>query len=149
MFKQRTAELFDEIGEAKKMVLSTSFNDNVTSRMMSIIVMDGEFYFQTDKTFRKYEQLKNNSKAALCTDNIQVEGVCECLGSPLENEAFCELYKKHFYFSYEQYTSLENEILFSLKPIYIKKWIYENGNPYEEEFDFVNETYEKKAYVGK
>lgn len=65
------------------MVLSTSYQDKVTSRMMSVIIFDGEFYFQTDKNFRKYNQIKNNPNVLLCCDNISVEGICTELGKPL------------------------------------------------------------------
>lgn len=40
------------------MVLSTSLHDEVTSRMMSFIIQDEKFYFQTDNRFRKYAQLR-------------------------------------------------------------------------------------------
>ena len=48
---------YKELGESKKMVLSTSLNDVVTSRMMSIVVLNKKIYFQTDRTFRKYKQI--------------------------------------------------------------------------------------------
>ena len=46
-----------EFNNGKTMVLSSSENDKVTSRMMSVVCVDGLLYFQTDKTFRKYHQL--------------------------------------------------------------------------------------------
>lgn len=121
LFDINCNSLFKEIGEYKKMVLSTSFDNHVTSRMMSIIIIDRIFYFQTDKTFRKYEQLQQNPYAALCIDNYQIEGHCKELGNPLENKVFCELYKKYFPSSYERYSKLPKERLFALKPLYIKK----------------------------
>lgn len=38
--------------------------------MMSVVLINGVFYFQPDKTFRKYEQIKDNPNVALCIDNI-------------------------------------------------------------------------------
>lgn len=147
-FAKQTASLFEQIGESRKMVLSTSINDNVTSRMMSVIIFNGIFYFQTDQTFRKYEQLQKNSKAALCIDNFQIEGTCKEMGNPLKHDFFCKLYEKYFPFSYTRYTSLSNERLFALEPTYIKKWIYEEGEPFEEIFDFFKREYRKLAYIG-
>ncbi len=72
-FNCKVKEFFDGFGTGKKMVLSTSHNDIVTSRMMSIVLIEGVFYFQTDITFRKYEQIKNNPKVSLCIDNMQIE----------------------------------------------------------------------------
>lgn len=147
-FKSECGNLFAQLGEYRKMVLSTSFQDHVTSRMMSVIIEGGNFYFQTDRNFRKYAQLKQNPNAALCIDNFQIEGVCEEIGTPVENETFCRLYKQYFPGSYQKYSLLSNEKLFVLRPVYIKKWIYDDGKPYEEIFDFKKRTYEKIAYRG-
>lgn len=65
-FTEQCRLLFEELKDHEKMVLSTSLNDRVSSRMMSIIVLNRSFYFQTDKTFRKYDQIMNNPYAALC-----------------------------------------------------------------------------------
>ena len=56
MFKEKYSKFFEKIGRSKFMVLSTSKDDFVTSRMVSIIVIDGKFYFQTDKNFKKWKK---------------------------------------------------------------------------------------------
>lgn len=43
-FETKKFEIFSNLGESKNMVLSTSYKDKVTSRMMSVIIFDGEFY---------------------------------------------------------------------------------------------------------
>ena len=145
-FKEKLEKLFMDIGSSRKMVLSTSYQDKVTSRMMSIIVLDGCFYFQTDRTFRKYEQMKKNPNVALCIDNFQIEGVCRELGHPSENPDFCEEYEKSFKNSYDRYTSHAQERLFVVKPCYIQKWIYEDGEPFVEAFDLKAGNYSKTLY---
>ena len=50
----KTKEFYEGFGCGKKMVLSTLQSDKVSSRMMSVVLINGIFYFQTDKTFRKY-----------------------------------------------------------------------------------------------
>ena len=47
-FNQQYANFWKKFGASKKMVLSTSFNDIVTSRMMSIVCIDEKLYFQTN-----------------------------------------------------------------------------------------------------
>lgn len=148
-FDKKCRVLFEQLGEGRKMVLSTALHDHVTSRMMSIIVYNGRFYFQTDRTFRKYEQLQKNPRAALCADNFQIEGICKEIGSPAENPFFCRLYEKNFPASYKMYSLLPNERLFELEPQFAKKWIYEDGRPYEETFDFKGKTYGKKRSAHK
>ena len=145
-FKEKLEKLFMDIGSSRKMVLSTSYQDKVTSRMMSIIVLDGCFYFQTDRAFRKYDQMKKNPNVALCIDNFQIEGVCVELGHPSENPDFCKEYEKSFKNSYDRYTSHAQERLFVVKPCYIQKWIYEDGEPFVEAFDLKAGNYSKTLY---
>lgn len=145
-FEFKKVEIFSNFGESKNMVLSSSYQDKVTSRMMSVIIFDGEFYFQTDKNFRKYSQIKNNPNVSLCCDNISVEGVCTEIGKPLDNNEFIKLYKKHYNYSFQQYSSLQNERLFEVTPLYIQIWTYENAKPYIEILDFKSNEYRKTLY---
>lgn len=147
-FQEAYSNFYKELGENKKMVLSTSRNDVVTSRMMSIIVLNKKLYFQTDKTLRKYNQLKENPNVSLCIDNIQIEGHCEKVGSPLENLEFINAYKKYFPNSYARYTALGNERLFAVTPTFIERWLYIEGIPYIERFDIVNKQHHLKPYIG-
>lgn len=145
-FENQFAAFLNEFGRRKQMVLSTSLNDQVTSRMMSVIQKDGNFYFQTDKTFRKYNQLIQNKNIALCIDNIQIEGICTELGHPLEDSAFSTLYKECFSGSFEKYSSLGNEVLFMVTPLYVERWIYRNGVPFVETFNVVKKEYHLYEY---
>ena len=145
-FNDRLNDLFSKMGEYKSMVLSTAYQDSVTSRMMSVIILDGEFYFQTDKTFRKYEQIMKNSHVALCADNISIEGVCTEIGNPVNHTGFIHLYKKHFPGSYHKYSRLANERLFKITPQYIQLWSYDNDTPYVESFHCADKQYSKAVY---
>ncbi len=148
-FDVKCTLLFDLIGNYKKMVLSTALNNKVTSRMMSVVISNQQFYFQTDKISRKYEQLQKNHNASLCIDNIQIEGICTEIGHPLDNQCFSNLYKEYYKASYDKYSSLSNERLFEMKPVFIQKWIYIDGEPYVEIYDFIKKSYEKKPYIGE
>ena len=146
IFEDKLDDFFKEFKAGRKMVLSTSYDDYVTSRMMSIIQKDGNFYFQTDKTFRKYNQLIHNKHVALCIDNIQIEGICKELGHPMENLEFAELYKENFPNSFHNYTSLPNERLFCITPTYIERWIYIHKMPFLETFHFEKQEYRLQKY---
>lgn len=148
MFEDEYLKFWQEFGESKKMVLSTSLNDIVTSRMMSMVVLDKKIYFQTDRTFRKYSQLKGNPNVSLCIDNIQMEGYCEEIGKPDEDIEFSNAYQKHFPSSYMRYTVLESERLFVVRPMFIERWLYIDKIPYVEIFDVTNKQYSLKPYMG-
>ena len=150
MFVEKVQELFDELGSSKIMVLATSDYGNVTARSMSIIIYKNKFYFQTDKTFIKYNQIINNPNVALCFNNIQVEGACRELGHPLveENKFFAEKFKEHFINSYTAYSHMENEVLIEITPKKITSWKY-NDTPYREFLNFDTKSYYKEIYNNK
>lgn len=148
-FETQWTIFWTKFGDYKKMILSTSLNQKVTSRMMSIVQKNGVLYFQTDKTSRKYRQLIENENVALCIDNIQIEGVCKEIGHPLDHAIFSKLYKKHFSDSFDHYSMLKNEILFEVTPLFVKSWIYQDGVPFEEVFDFQLQSYSMLEYKGE
>lgn len=120
-FDENYRSFLNDFGKGRKAVLSTAENNAVSSRMMSVVQINGIFYFQTDNTFRKYRQLIQNHNVALCIDNIQIEGEAEEIGHPLKNSDFCKVFEACFKGSFDAYTSLENERLFAVKPAYIQR----------------------------
>ena len=146
MFEEKYREFLLEFGQGRKMVLSTSESGRVSSRMMSVVQIGGVFCFQTDRTMDKARQLKGNPRAALCIDNIQIEGVCREAGPPAGCEAFCRAYKECFPSSFAAYTFLEDERLFELRPLLIKRWAYIDKRPYTEAFDMAAGEYGLRPY---
>ena len=148
VFTEKYKSFLMEFTKGKTMVLSSSEDNKVTSRMMSIVYINGLFYFQTDKTFRKYHQLISNPQIALCADNIQIEGVCREIGHPMDNVAFCSVYKECFFGSFNRYSALQNERLFVVKPMYVERWVYIDGVPFIETFDVEKQEYKLTKYEG-
>lgn len=146
IFEDKYKAFLQEFGKGKQMVLSTSQQDHVTSRMMSIVQKDGIFYFQTDREMRKYRQLASNPRVALCIENIQIEGACREIGSPMEEEEFCRLYEECFPGSFHRYTALEKECLFAVTPLRIERWLYLEGKPFLEEMDVERQIYMRREY---
>lgn len=147
-FSEKYSDLMDQFGISKKMVLSTAENNIVSSRMMSVIQINGKLYFQTDKTFRKYRQIAQNPNVSLCIDNIQIEGCCKEIGRPLENNEFLQKFQRCFPDSYKRYSLLENEVLFEMTPTYIERWVYIDSVPFIEIYDVSNEEYRLDEYKG-
>jgi len=147
-FSEKYSDLMDQFGTSKKMVLSTAEKNIVSSRMMSVIQINGKLYFQTDKTFRKYRQIAQNPSVALCIDNIQIEGRCREIGRPLENNEFLQKFQRCFPDSYKRYSILENEVLFEVTPTYIERWVYIDSVPFIEIYDISNEEYRLDEYKG-
>ena len=148
MFEEEYQKFWQEFGDSRNMVLSTSLHDVVSSRTMSIIQLKGVLYFQTDCTFRKYPQLKQNPHVALCTGNIQIEGLCEEIGVPTEHEELCNAYKECFPSSYRRYSHLQNERLFAVTPVLIERWHYVDGEPFMQMIDVEHKRAVWEPYLG-
>ena len=103
--------------------------------------------FKTDVTMKNIISKFNLKNVALCIDNIQIEGICEEIGRPLDNDFFSDIFQKCFKGSFDAYSSLENERLFAVKPLFIERWIYDGSIPYIESFNITNEQYSCKEYV--
>ena len=147
-FAERYGKLWAELGESRVMVLATAEGEAVSARSVSVVVQEGRLLFQTDLSSRKYAQLKKNPRAALCRDNIQIEGECREAGRPKENPAFCELFRQHFPGAFARYTLLERERLFCLTPAFIQRWLYIDGAPFVETFDVVKGEHALTPYSG-
>ena len=149
MFTEKYKEFLNDFGNSRTMVLSTSANGKVSSRMMSVVQHEGVFYFQTDRTMRKYWQICENPNVALCIDNIQIEGKADGAGRPLEHKIFSKLFSEQFKGSFDTYSSLENERVFEVRPTFVQRWLYIDGVPYIERFYINDRRYSKERYDGK
>lgn len=143
-FAQYLSQLWEKIGSHGVMVLSCCSHDRVTSRAMSVAVIDGKFYCQTDESYLKCRQLRENPKAALCFGNFSIEGVCRILGHPTEYDTFLAAMTEHFPSAAERWSALPSERVLEITPTLIYSWIYEQDIPYMEYWDFVNMTYRKE-----
>jgi len=121
-------------------VLSTSLNDYVTSRPVSIVHRGLEVYFQTNKCYIKHEQMNSNKRVSLCCQNLSIEGIAEEIGDWNDegNAQLLELYKSRHIDSFREYGSLKDQVVYKIIPIKVKLWKYVGGKPLREIL-FVNE----------
>lgn len=140
-------EVYNQLGNSKVMVLATSYEDRVTARHMSCIMMNRKIYFQTDKYFLKTQQILKNQMVALCVDNIQIEGIARIIGNADDAPEFCEVYKKYFRSSYDAYTHLKNQVIIEVEPTMITLWRYTNGHkPYRDFLDCIQNKAHREMY---
>lgn len=146
MFEENLQKLWKKIGNHGVMSLSTCAENRVTSRQMSVAVIDGKFYCQTNENYLKYRQILQNPKVALCANNFSIEGICRDIGKPLdkENSFAAKAIKKHFLSAYIAYSHLAEERLLEITPTLIYSWSYELTKPYMEFWDFEAVAYRRE-----
>jgi len=146
-FEAASEKLFRDIGNSGIMVLSTCSGDRVTSRPMSVVVIDGRFFFQTDETYLKYRQLTDNPNVSLSVKNYSIEGIARDIGKPSENAGFMSAMTKYFQSAVSRWSALPSERVIEVSPTFIRSWIYENDIPFTEHFDFAKQIYIKERML--
>lgn len=146
MFEEKLPKLWKKIGSHNVMALATCSENRVTVRQMSVVVLEGKFYCQTNRNYLKYQQILHNANVALCSNNFSIEGVIRDIGKPLdiENISVAKAIKKHFLLAYKSYSNLKDERLLEITPTLIYSWSYEGIKPYMEYWDFKEQTYRKE-----
>ena len=122
-FEKEKKELFDKIGKTYNMVLSASYNDSVSSRMVSVISYNEKLYITSMKN-EKLEQIEKNPNIALCADTIQIKGSGKILGtaSDMKNEEIMAEYKNILPVSFERFASNPEAVLIEFTLTQCKWW---------------------------
>lgn len=146
-YQELEREVVEILSKNNLWVLATSSYDKVTARTMSIVNMGLRILMQTGNKFLKYEQIIQNPRVALCRDNIQIEGVANIIGHPLEerNADFIERYKAQHEISYKLYSHLEDEVVIEILPSKITLWKYIDSRPCRD-FIYPKERIAERVY---
>ena len=112
---------------------------------MLIIIL----WFETDKNFRKTQQLFKNNRVAMCFNGTQVEGTAVNKGLVVDEpgRVFEKKYKEYLWQSYNAYSHVESEILIEVTPEFVEIWDEdENRHAFQLFIDFKKKTVEYKPY---
>ena len=142
-FEVLKKECLDILDNNKHIVLATSYNDLVTARTISYVMINEKLYFQTLKTYEKVYQITHNNKVALCIDNLQIEGLAKIVGHPFDNKnnLFLELYKEKHNSAYQKYSSLADEVVIEVTINKISRWIYIDNVGHKEIINLITKEY--------
>jgi uncharacterized pyridoxamine 5'-phosphate oxidase family protein len=147
-FEVELEKIFKKFGESKLVAVATCNQNIPTVRTMSVIFYNRKFYCQTGTDLMKYKQICENKNVALCFENIQIEGVANIMGKPIEYKEIMELYKKYYKSSFEKYSKLDKEILIEIVPLKIIRWDYDNdGKPYRIFVELEKRKVYKEMYL--
>lgn len=104
-------------------VLVTADKNGVLTADQMCLVSDGlKVYIQTDKTFEKVKNIRQNPHVAINCGAYCFKGLAKIVGHPTKNPAFVEKIKQKHPETYEQYTNLPNEVLIEIELTEGKAW---------------------------
>ena len=107
-------EIFKRLKELKEVVISTSYKDQVTSRTVYCYLDNDYLHFITSKAYTKYRQISRNPNVALCSGNMQIEGIAEIMGHPKECEINIDDENTMNYVNH--YGRIKNTVLIRVRP---------------------------------
>ena len=117
--------------ECNESIVIATFNKNkIAARTVYFVLLDSNIYFLTSKAYDKYKQIVKNQNVALCSDNIQIEGITEIIGHPMleENKTIleCFLAKHPENENNKRYVKQKNSVFIKVEINKISAWI--NGS---------------------
>lgn len=147
IFEAELEKVLAKVAKRGIVVLSTSAENYVTSRPISVVVYDGKIVFQTSTKLLKYQQIQKNQQVAMCVDNIQIEGTAVLGGPPVEDNHFSQAYKEKHLGSYNNYSHMASTRVIEVQPKKITMWVYKEKEPYIVTFQMDTQELEAEYYA--
>lgn len=108
--------------------LATANKDGVVSASQVCLINDGlTIFVQTDKTFEKVNNIKENPNVAINCGAYYFKGKAEILGHPRKYPDFIQKVKQKHLSTYNSYTNLPNEVLIKIELSEAKIWGGDNS----------------------
>jgi len=139
-------ELMKELGKEKYIILSTTMNNEVRSRLVDFVNNELEIGLFSWISTRKIHDIKNNPHVALCVNNLQIEGRATVyIDSLARCKKLIELYKQKLPETYNKFRKLNDTCFITIEPTLLIMMKYENSSLFLYHLDVVND----KAYIKK
>lgn len=122
-YEQSIEKILNLLTNTKFGTLATANKNGEVSASQVCIVNDGLIvYVQTDKSFEKIENIKQNPNVAINCGAFYFKGKAQIVGHPSTNKKFIEKIKQKHPETYQNYTNLENEVLVEITLTEAKIW---------------------------
>lgn len=122
-YENMIEKLLNLFNATKFCTLATANNKGEVSASQICLINDGlTLYFQTDKTFEKIQNIKENNKVSINCGAFYFKGKATIEGHPTNNLKFIELIKEKHIDTFNHYTKLPNEVLVRVDLTEAKIW---------------------------
>ena len=104
-------------------VFATANKKGEVSTAQMSLVSDGlTVYVQTDKTFEKVKNIKENPYVSVNCGAYNFKGIATIVGHPKNHQVFVEKIKQRHLSTYNLYTNLPNEVLIEVRLTEARIW---------------------------
>lgn len=145
-YEELITRIENVLENTKFAVLATANKEGIVSACQMCIINNGlKVYFQTDSTFEKIKNIKENPHVAITVGAFYFKGIAKIVGHPTTNSDFIEKIKEKHPETYEHYTNLPSEILIEVDLTECKIWGIDNSKDIHNEeviqvVDLINRT---------
>lgn len=129
-------------------VLATSYQGRVTARTVTFASKGLHVYFMSWARHTKCAQIRGNPRVALCRDNVQMEGVAEILGDPLDEPSreYAETYRSKLPRDFEMFAHQAGMVMVRVVPALVTTFVRIGGRLYLECLDLEKETAYRRGF---
>lgn len=148
-FLEEKRKLLTQFENGLNVVLSTSHNDFVTSRTVTIIPFKDALYLTSIRRpgAMKIEQIEANPNIAICFNTTQITGIATIIGlvSAEQNTEITKIYKEKLPESFERFAAAPSAVFIKIDVHSCKSWKVVNNHVETTVINFVNQTIEKNT----
>lgn len=95
-FEEYKKSVLNQISEIKNIVLATSADGSVTTRLVGQLLYDNKIAFSTSGNSFKVEQINKNPNVAFFLNGLNIEAEARLCGHPEEHPVAVEAYVKKY-----------------------------------------------------
>lgn len=141
-YKDTLQEFYRLLSDIHDMVLSTSAEDRVSSRVVSTACYEDTLYFMSWGHHLKCQQIARNPLVSLCQQNFQLEGRAVIKGDVLNdnNRGIVELYKTKQPTYYKMFSQYAGMVIIEVKLHRISRFGFESAKFYLDCVDLRDKT---------
>lgn len=122
-YQQLETEVIDLLSCENKIVLATSFHNDVRASMINYINDNLNIYFIAILGSNKLRHIEVNNKVSFVLNNLEIDATIEILGNPNTNKWFSQMYKVKFSKTFPK----TSKKYFLLKANIQRATLYKNG----------------------
>lgn len=141
-FEEIVNEKFKVLEDVTEMVLSTSSENRVTSRVVSTACYGSKVIFLSWGHHTKCTQMRINPMVALCHDNYQIEGIASIKGDVVDenNSNYAQLYQAKQTKYFDIFSRFEGMQIIQIEIQSLSCFGFEGNKFYVDRIDLLNKT---------
>lgn len=123
-FQKTVRDKYKYFSDVKEMVLATSLNNHVTSRLVSVACFENHIYFLSWKHHTKCKQISQNPNVSFCHKNLQMIGNATIKGvaTSENNSEISRRFESKQPHIYRAFSMIDGMVIVETVITHIKAW---------------------------